>query len=97
VGIVLFSAPARARMSAIVELVGLAPGETRAGSGMRAVALLEEQVRADGIRSVYAPASAAHGISMYFWIRLGYHPLMRSEWPCERPGIAWLVRDVAET
>jgi hypothetical protein len=36
-----------------------------------------------------------HGIAMYFWIRLGYRPLMHSEWPCAREGIAWLARDLA--
>jgi hypothetical protein len=31
---------------------------------------------------------------MYFWIRLGYRPLLRTEWPCERAGVAWLRREL---
>jgi hypothetical protein len=59
---------------------------------MAAAVLAEEEMRAEGMRSAYAPATAANGISMYFWIRLGYAPLMREEWPCQRDGIAWLKR-----
>ena len=37
---------------------------------------------------------AVGAASVYFWIRLGYHPLLRPEWPCAREGVAWLTREI---
>jgi hypothetical protein len=79
---------------AVVEVVAMAPQHARHGAGLAAAALLETRLRADGVRRVYAPAPAAHGIAVYFWIRLGYRPLLRGDWPCARPGVAWLARDL---
>jgi hypothetical protein len=80
--------------SAIIEIIATPAPFARTGSGMMAAALIEEELRVDGVRSVYVPAPAVHGIAVYFWIRLGYRPLLRAEWPCEREGVAWLVRDL---
>ena len=80
--------------AAIIELVATPPAEARRGAGMRAAALVEHELRAEGVTVLYAPASAAHGIAIYFWIRLGYRPLMRPDWPCHRKGLAWLRRDI---
>ncbi len=96
VGVVIYREHAPARASATIELIATPPECARGGSGMRAAAVIEEQLRARGIETIYAPASAVHGISMYFWIRLGYRPLLRDEWPCERDGVAWLMRCVEE-
>jgi hypothetical protein len=79
---------------AIIELVATPADAARRGAGMRAAALVEGELRSAGARRVYAPAPESHGIAMYFWIRLGYRPLMRPDWPCEREGVAWLVRDL---
>lgn len=78
--------------AAVIELVAVAPRYARAGSGMAAAALLEREVSAAGVRTAFAPASERHGISMYFWIRLGYAPILQAAWPCHRPGVAWLRR-----
>lgn len=80
--------------AAIIELVATPPALARRGSGMSAAVSIEDDLRAVGVRDVYAPAAAMHGIAIYFWIRLGYRPLPRSEWPCDRPGVAWLVRSI---
>ena len=61
---------------------------------MIGAATAEREMRDRGIRRVYVPAPEVHGIAVYFWIRLGYAPLQRREWPCERPGVLWLRRDV---
>ena len=82
------------RHAAIIELVALAPGHARRGSGMRAAAMIETELRESGVSRVYAPAPAAHGIAVYFWIRLGYHPLLQPEWPCARDGVAWMMREL---
>ena len=93
-GIVVYRARTPRHDAAIIELVATPPSEARRGSGMAAAALLEEQLRAEGVRVVYAPAPAVHGIDVYFWIRLGYRPLQRDDWPCVREGVPWMRRDL---
>jgi hypothetical protein len=95
VGLLVYRLHAPRRSGAIIELVATPPAEARRGAGMRAAALVEEELQSEGVTKVYAPAPAARGIAMYFWIRLGYRPLMRGDWPCERAGVAWLLRDIA--
>lgn len=94
VGVLAYRPHAPARGSATFELVATPPQFARRGSGMAAAALVEDELRAARIHTAYAPAPAAHGIAVYFWIRLGYRPLLRAQWPCDRPGIAWLMRDL---
>jgi len=84
----------RRRKRATVELVATPPARARHGIGMRAAAALERELDDQGARTIFAPASAPHGIAVYFWIRLGYRPLFRDGWPCERPGVIWLRRDL---
>jgi GNAT superfamily N-acetyltransferase len=79
---------------ATIRLVALDPAHTRRGTGMQAAAMLEQQLRRRGVRAIDAATSESHGISIYFWIRLGYRPLMRGEWPCERDGVVWMRRDL---
>jgi GNAT superfamily N-acetyltransferase len=76
------------------EFVGLAPAASRQGLGQRGAMLAEEEMRTAGARRLFAPAPAMHGIAVYFWVRLGYRPLLRAEWPCARDGVAWLARDL---
>lgn len=84
----------RATADALIDLVAAPAEESRRGAGMAAAALAEGELRAAGASRVFAPAPQAHGIAVYFWIRLGYRPLMHPEWPCDRQGVAWLVRDL---
>ena len=92
VGLAIWREHTPSRGDAIIELIATPASQARLGSGMQAAELLEERLRAQGARTIYAPAPAAHGIATYFWIRLGYRPLLRAEWPCEREGVAWLMR-----
>ena len=92
-GVVVSRAPVDGR--GVIELVAVTPSASRRGAGMQAAALVENELKADGARSIIAPASERHGISVYFWIRLGYRPLRRNAWPAESSGIAWFVRDIA--
>jgi hypothetical protein len=94
-GLIVYRLRSPRRDAAIIELVAVSPRLARRGSGMAAAALLETELRDAGIRVVYAPAPAAHGIDVYFWIRLGYRPLQSPDWPCSRPGVAWLRRDLS--
>ena len=94
VGVVVCRVDAPVAGAAIIELIATPPSEARSGAGMKAAALVESEMLAAGVRRIYAPAPEIHGIAMYFWVRLGYHPLLRPAWPCERDGVAWLVREV---
>jgi acetyltransferase (GNAT) family protein len=94
-GVALYRTRAPRRDAAIIELVATPPSEARRGTGMAAAALVEELLRARGVRAVYAPAPAVHGIDVYFWIRLGYRPLRRDAWPCAIDGVAWMQRDLS--
>jgi hypothetical protein len=95
VGLLMYRLHAPRRRAAIIELVATPAAEARRGAGMRAAALVEEELRSEGVTAIYAPAPARHGIAVYFWIRLGYRPLMRPDWPCRREGVAWLLREIA--
>lgn len=98
VGIVVYSMLRPRRGAAIIELIAMPPEHARHGSGMAAAVALEATLRDAGVRTVYAPAPERHGIAMYFWIRLGYRPLLRGDWPCAAgSGLAWLARDIAQT
>lgn len=94
VGVVVYRVDAPRELCAIVEFVGTPAAEARRGAGMRAAALVEDELRVRRVRTVFAPVASMHGISMYFWIRLGYRPLLRGEWPCAVEGVAWLRRDL---
>jgi len=94
VGLAVYRVGAPRDGCAIVEFVGTPASEARRGAGMRAAALVEDELRALGVGTIFAPAPAVHGIAMYFWIRLGYRPLLRGEWPCGVDGVAWLRRDL---
>ncbi|MBI5289980.1 MAG: hypothetical protein HY873_13485 [Chloroflexi bacterium] len=94
-GLVVYRINTPRRGSALFELVATPAEQARRGAGMMAAALVEEEMRAGGVHTVYAPAAEIHGISMYFWIRLGYSPILRAEWPCAPDGVAWLRRTVA--
>ncbi len=92
VGLAVYRIDAPRAGAAIIEIVAVPAEYARRGSGMSAVALVEDELRSAGVGVVYAPSAAIHGIATYFWIRLGYGPLLRPEWPCERSGVAWLMR-----
>lgn len=97
VGVVAYALDRPRRGAATAELIATPPDNARKGSGMAAAALLESALRDAGMRTVYAPSPERHGIAMYFWIRLGYRPLLRGDWPWARDGVAWLARDIAQT
>ena len=90
VGVLIYRLHTPKRGGGIIELIATPPEHARRGSGMKAAALVEDELHAQGVREIYAPAPAAHGIAMYFWIRLGYRPLERAAWPCAREGVVWL-------
>ncbi|HXF50846.1 MAG TPA: GNAT family N-acetyltransferase [Dehalococcoidia bacterium] len=79
-----------------IVFVALRPDLCRRGLGHGAALEAERRLVAAGARRVLAAVSARHGLSVYFWLRLGYRPLLSSAWPpCEHPDVGWMARDVA--
>jgi hypothetical protein len=93
-GLVVYRTGVPQEDAAVIELVALPRSASRRGLGMGAATLVEDSLRAEGVAAVSAPACARNGISVYFWIRLGYQPIMRAEWPCEIAGVAWMRRKI---
>lgn len=87
--------------SASVPFVSIEPARRFRGLGGAAALALERHLRLRfGVEKVYAPVPDGRGLAVYFWLRLGYRPLIAAEAPGGlvgltselRPGI-WLVRE----
>jgi RimJ/RimL family protein N-acetyltransferase len=77
--------------------LGLEPERRGWGHGSEAARLLEEEAsRRLGVSRFRAPVDGRFGLSLYFWLRLGYRPELPSHFPLEpqaRPGgIIYMVR-----
>ncbi|MBI2723686.1 MAG: GNAT family N-acetyltransferase [Chloroflexi bacterium] len=93
-GVVSARAESPARGQATIEVVCTPVDAARRGTGMEGAAAMEALLVEGGATRIYAPAVERHGISVYFWIRLGYRPLLRSEWPSACDGLIWMARDI---
>jgi hypothetical protein len=88
--------------AACVPFIAIAPAERFRGLGGEAGLALEAHLgREFGVRRVLAPVPEGRGLAVYFWLRLGYRPLIQVDapWPLigldgkGLPGI-WMARDV---
>lgn len=87
--------------TATVPFLTIAPERRFRGLGGEAALALERHLRRKfGVTRVFAPVPDGRGLAVYFWLRLGFRPLLQTEapWPLvgltseARPGI-WLARD----
>lgn len=62
------------RGAPLIECVTLDPSAARAGLGMEAVRVLAKHLEASGHQRVDALADVANGLTVYFWLRLGFRP-----------------------
>ena len=79
----------------------LALAEPYRGRGLasEAVLALEEEVRRRGLAHRFAAGvTAGAGRALYFWLRLGYRPLLQADLPCPSPrrGVVWMVRETEQ-
>jgi GNAT superfamily N-acetyltransferase len=66
------------------------------GLGSEAVLALEEEASGLGLARRFAAGVVADaGRALYFWLRLGYRPLLQAHlpWPSPRGGVVWMVRE----
>jgi len=76
IGLLRYRAGEPAEGWVTIGCVVLAEEERRRGLGADAVQLFEEAVaRRYGVRHFRAGVDAGNGLSLYFWLRLGYRPL----------------------
>jgi ribosomal protein S18 acetylase RimI-like enzyme len=81
--------------SARIDLLAVAPGRRRLGSGSRAALALERRL-ARSIERVYVLVPSRLGLALYFWLRLGYRPLTQRDWPAapDTDTSAWMMREL---
>jgi RimJ/RimL family protein N-acetyltransferase len=66
------------------------------GLGSEAVLALEEEARRRGLAHRFAAGVIADARrALYFWLRLGYRPLLQADlpWPSARKGVIRMVRE----
>jgi ribosomal protein S18 acetylase RimI-like enzyme len=85
---------------ASIPFIAVAPTRRFSGLGGEAAIAIERRLRAAGVERVFAPVPDGRGLAVYFWLRLGYRPLLREEapWPLTSlsdvaPEGIWMVRD----
>jgi GNAT superfamily N-acetyltransferase len=94
IGVAVWEAAATG--AAIIRLIVIHRTHRGWGLGAEAVLRMEEQV---GAREVWVPIPPDNGLAVYFWLRLGYHPVLQVDQPpfARREGGLWMMRSIAGT
>jgi hypothetical protein len=93
--------PAESNDVACVPFISIEPSRRFRGLGGEAGLELERHLRHKlGVERVYAPVPDGRGLAVYFWLRLGFRPLTRSEAPWPLVGLGdesgrgiWMVSE----
>ncbi len=80
--------------AALIRLLAVAPDSRHTGLGGRIALALEKRLAlSTKTKQIYVAVPSRIGIALYFWLRLGYRPLVRSDSPLlPSPSFAWMVR-----
>jgi GNAT superfamily N-acetyltransferase len=94
-GMVEYALDAPVPGAAQVRFLAVDPTHRRIGIGGRAALALERRLMRS-VERIYVAVPARIGIALYFWLRLGYRPLTKTEWPAdpEDPPSTWMVREL---
>ena len=93
---IAFQTAAPERDASQVDFLAVAPEQRRLGIGSSMVLGVERRLKRKAQR-LYALVPASIGLALYFWLRLGYRPLLRREAP-EMPSSndsVWMVRIIS--
>ena len=76
-----------------IDFVAVAREKRRLGIGSRAALALERRLARSADR-IYVRVPPRLGLALYFWLRLGYRPLLQHDWPAPRgeEASAWMMR-----
>lgn len=78
--------------AAQIELLAVPPGRRRLGIGSRTALAIEKRLRRSA-DAIYVAVPARLGLALYFWLRLGYRPLLQPDWPARLDDASvWMVR-----
>ena len=96
--IVLCDVPAAG--SATIPFLAVDPARRFRGLGGEAGLALAAHLRSSGVSRVYAPVPDGRGLALYFWLRLGFRPLLQGESPGPLLGLkaepvrgVWMLQD----
>lgn len=88
---------------ATIPFLATEPERRFRGLGGEAGLALDRWLRSTGYQKVYAPVPDGRGLAVYFWLRLGFRPLMTPESPGALHGLSqepvrgiWMLRDREE-
>jgi GNAT superfamily N-acetyltransferase len=77
-----------------IDFLAVPPGLRRLGTGSRSALALEKRARRS-VDAIYVLVPARLGLALYFWLRLGYRPLLQPDWPAEvAEASVWMKRTV---
>jgi hypothetical protein len=101
VGLAVVLPDTPAKGAASVPFLGIEPGRRFRGLGGEAGLAIERHLRARlQVERFYAPVPDGRGLAVYFWLRLGYRPLLTSEQALPPAGLTaeplrgiWMLRD----
>ena len=66
---------------ATLPFLAIDPARRFRGLGGEAGLALDAYLRSQGVEKVYAPVPDGRGLAVYFWLRLGFRPLLLPESP----------------
>jgi ribosomal protein S18 acetylase RimI-like enzyme len=92
---IAFDLAAPEKDAAQIDFLAVAPEQRRVGIGGRVVFGVERRLKSKAKR-LYTLVPASIGLALYFWLRLGYRPLVKNE-SLPVPGgdaSVWMVRDL---
>ena len=81
IGVAVVRLEAPSAGSAVISFLAIDPGRRFRGLGGEAGLALDAQLRNKGFQRVYAPVPDGRGLAVYFWLRLGFRPLLQGESP----------------
>ncbi|HEY7270768.1 MAG TPA: hypothetical protein VH951_13165 [Dehalococcoidia bacterium] len=73
--------------AALIPFIAIEPSERYRGLGGEAALAVETLLRVRGAELVLAPVPEQRGLAVYFWLRLGFRPLLQVEAPSEPVGL----------
>jgi GNAT superfamily N-acetyltransferase len=83
------------RGAARIDLLAVAPDKRRLGIAGRAAIALEKRL-ARTTKQIYVAVPSTIGLALYFWLRLGYRPLIQRDWPAPiEANSTWMVRELS--